>query len=229
MAAPFTVHVRGSAPNCRANIVNGSPRRSGAAWRTKLISAGSRLAATVVPGHGAPPASAIRRLVVIKPASLGDVILATPAISLLRVAFPTAHLSLAVGQWSLPAARGVLGIDRLVDLGNFGTPGRFGVRDLPEAARILRDGSYDLAVVLDRRGAAVHRVRVRRHAHAEGDGDALVPEADAEHGDVAAEGADRGGREAGLVGALVAIPVAASLQILVIDYLERRYPDKHKK
>ncbi len=150
MAAPFTVHVRGSAPNCRANIVNGSPRRSGAAWRTKLISAGSRLAATVVPGHGAPPASAIRRLVVIKPASLGDVILATPAISLLRVAFPTAHLSLAVGQWSLPAARGVLGIDRLVDLGNFGTPGRFGVRDLPEAARILRDGSYDLAVVLDR-------------------------------------------------------------------------------
>ena len=34
---------------------------------------------------------------------------------------------------------------------------------------------------------------------------------------------------AGLVGALVAIPVAASLQILVIDYLERRYPDKHGK
>ena len=34
---------------------------------------------------------------------------------------------------------------------------------------------------------------------------------------------------AGLVGALVAIPVAASLQILVIDYLERRYPEKHKK
>lgn len=34
---------------------------------------------------------------------------------------------------------------------------------------------------------------------------------------------------AGLVGALVAIPVAASLQILAVDYLERRYPDKHKK
>ena len=34
---------------------------------------------------------------------------------------------------------------------------------------------------------------------------------------------------AGLIGALVAIPVAASLQILAIDYLERRYPEKHKK
>lgn len=34
---------------------------------------------------------------------------------------------------------------------------------------------------------------------------------------------------AGLIGALVAIPIAASLQILAIDYLERRYPDKHKK
>jgi ADP-heptose:LPS heptosyltransferase len=115
-----------------------------------LISAGSRLAVTVVPVHGAPPASVIRRLIVIKPASLGDVILATPAISVLRDAFPTAHLSLAVGQWSLPAARGVLGVDEVVDLGTFGTPGRFGVRDLPEAVRVVRHGSYDLAVVLDR-------------------------------------------------------------------------------
>lgn len=34
---------------------------------------------------------------------------------------------------------------------------------------------------------------------------------------------------AGLIGALVAIPIAASLQILALDYLERRYPEKHKK
>lgn len=33
---------------------------------------------------------------------------------------------------------------------------------------------------------------------------------------------------AGLVGALVAIPIAASLQILVKDYLDRRYPEAKK-
>ena len=33
----------------------------------------------------------------------------------------------------------------------------------------------------------------------------------------------------GLVGALVAIPIAASLQILIKDYLERKYPNKHSK
>lgn len=150
MGRPFAVRIRQSAPTRRANIVNGPPRHSGAAWRAKLIGAGSRLAGVVVPRHGSPPALAIRRVVVIKPASLGDVILATPAIAALRSAFPTAHLSLAVGRWSLPAARGVFGVDDIVDLGTFGTPGRFGVRDLLEAVRVLRHGVYDLAVVLDR-------------------------------------------------------------------------------
>ena len=85
-----------------------------------------------------------------KPASLGDVVLSSPAVAVVRAAFPTAHLSLAVGSWSLPAAQGIPNVDEIVDLGNFGTPGRFGPRDLPAAVQMMRGGRYDLAVVLDR-------------------------------------------------------------------------------
>ena len=89
-------------------------------------------------------------MVVIKPASLGDVVLSSPAVAVVRAAFPSAHLSLAVGSWSVPAAQGIQNINEIVDLGNFGTPGRFGPRDLPAAVQMLRVGRYDLAVVLDR-------------------------------------------------------------------------------
>ena len=62
----------------------------------------------------------------------------------------------------------------------------------PSRTRRGQTGQHSLAIVLDRRGLAVHGVRVGANGDAEGDGDALVAEADAEHGNVAAEGADRG-------------------------------------
>jgi ADP-heptose:LPS heptosyltransferase len=126
------------------------PLLTGVAWRSKVIGATSMALGLAVPRHAAPGVASVRRVVVVKPASLGDVILASPAVATLRLAFPRAHVSLAVGRWSLPAAHGIPGPDAVLDLGNFGTPGRFGPRDLPAAVRVIRRGKYDLAVVLDR-------------------------------------------------------------------------------
>lgn len=119
-------------------------------WRTRVITLLARTLGQAIPSRFAPDPATIRRLIVIKPASLGDVILASPAVATVRRAFPNAHLTLATGQWSLPAARGIPGVDDIQDLGTFGTPGRFGVRDLPGAVARLRAGRHDLAVVLDR-------------------------------------------------------------------------------
>ena len=119
-------------------------------WRTRVITILARTLGEAIPTRSAPDPASIRRLIVIKPASLGDVILASPAVATLRRAFPNAHLTLATGQWSLPAARGILGVDAIQDLGTFGTPGRFGIRDLPEAVARFRAGRHDLAIVLDR-------------------------------------------------------------------------------
>jgi ADP-heptose:LPS heptosyltransferase len=76
--------------------------------------------------------------------------MASAAVAVIRTAFPGAHLSLAVGSWSIPAAQGIPDVDNVIDLGNFGTPGRFDVRDVPAAVRAFRRGRYDLAIVLDR-------------------------------------------------------------------------------
>ncbi len=130
--------------------MNVFPLRTGAALRAKAIGASSTVLGYAVPRRPAPNVASVRRVVVVKPASLGDVILSSAAIGALRAALPHAHLSLAVGTWSLPAAHGIPGVDAVVDLGNFGTPGRFGLGDVPAAVRMFRRGRYDLAVVLDR-------------------------------------------------------------------------------
>ncbi|MSQ43717.1 MAG: lipopolysaccharide heptosyltransferase family protein [Chloroflexi bacterium] len=118
--------------------------------RTRVITLLARALSSGIPTRSAPDPASIRRLIIIKPASLGDVILSSPAIATLRRAFPKAHLTLATGQWSLPAARGIPGVDAIQDLGTFGTPGRFGIRDLPGAVARFRAGRHDLAIVLDR-------------------------------------------------------------------------------
>ncbi len=124
--------------------------RRASEWRSRAIGATATVLGRVVPRRPPPAPGSVRRLVVVKPASLGDVILASPAVATLRAAFPGAKLSLATGRWSLPAARGIPGIDEVIDLGTFGTPGRFGPRDLPAAVRTLKGGDHDLAIVLDR-------------------------------------------------------------------------------
>lgn len=119
-------------------------------WRTTAISGIGRVARALLPTHAPPAPHTVRRVLVIKPASLGDVLLAGPAISAVRRSFPHATLTLAVGQWSRPAATGLPDTDTILDLGTFGTPGRFGPRDLRNGVRLFRSGRYDLAIILDR-------------------------------------------------------------------------------
>src|SRR6266508_1787093 len=118
--------------------------------RSPLISIAGRTLGRLFPRRPAPPLASVRRVLVVKPASLGDVIQTTPAVAALRAALPQARLTLAVGSWSKPAIENNPDVDEILDCGAFGTPGRFGLLDTWRFARRLRQGSYDLAVVLDR-------------------------------------------------------------------------------
>ena len=89
-------------------------------------------------------------MVVIKPAAFGDILLATPALAAIRRGYPQAHVTLAVGKWYTELTAGIPDADEVLNCHNFGTPGRYGWRDVWRFSRALHRGRYDLAVVLDR-------------------------------------------------------------------------------
>lgn len=90
-----------------------------------------------------------RRVVLILPCCIGDVILATATLQALRRAYPAAHITWAVGRWSRPAIEDHDLLDDLLDTGDAAlplyTPGAFW-----GFVRALRAGRYDLAVSLVR-------------------------------------------------------------------------------
>lgn len=94
-----------------------------------------------------PPAP--RKIIVIKPCCLGDVVNATPTIAALKHHFPQAQIDVAVGVWSRAALKNNPHIRRVIDSGNVGQ-GNYGWRDVRALARQLRGVGYDLAVTLDR-------------------------------------------------------------------------------
>ena len=121
-----------------------------ASLRTLLVSAAGRTLGTLFPRRAAPDPGRVRKLLVIKPAAYGDIIFASAAIAALRRGYPHAELTLGVSKFFTDLAAGVPGVDRVLDLGAFGTPGRFGILDVWRTARRLRAERFDLAVVLDR-------------------------------------------------------------------------------
>lgn len=102
-----------------------------------------------VPPGSAPP----RRILLIRPDHLGDLLLAAPAIAALRQALPRACLSLMVGPWSLEAARRAAEVDEVLTcpFPGFDRQVRRGkiwpYVLLRREAALLR-GRFDLAVVL---------------------------------------------------------------------------------
>ncbi|HEU5318579.1 MAG TPA: glycosyltransferase family 9 protein [Chloroflexota bacterium] len=118
--------------------------------RTSLVSAAGRALGTLFPRRPAPDPGSVRKLLVIKPAAHGDILFASASITALRRGYPRAELTLAVGQWFVELAQGIPGVDRIFDLGPFGTPGRYGPLEIVRAARRLRAEAFDVAVVLDR-------------------------------------------------------------------------------
>ena len=89
-----------------------------------------------------------KRIVLVRPCCIGDVVMATAALSALREKFPEAHISWAVGPWSARAIAHHPALDAIVDIG----------ADMPlksltaclRLVKLLRAGDYDTAVSLVR-------------------------------------------------------------------------------
>ena len=86
----------------------------------------------------------------IKPGSLGDVLLAGPALASLRRGYPDAEITHLVGDWARPAAAGSPNVDRLIGCGPVGTPGAYPLRRYVRTANRIRARGFDAAFVFDR-------------------------------------------------------------------------------
>ncbi|NWF70139.1 MAG: glycosyltransferase family 9 protein [Chloroflexi bacterium] len=106
-----------------------------------------RLLAPLFPRR-APPA-AVRRLLLVLPCCIGDVVLATATLQALRRAYPQAHITWAVGSWSKGVLEGHPLLDALLDTGAAALPVKT-PRGLWQFVRQVRAGRYDLAVSLVR-------------------------------------------------------------------------------
>jgi heptosyltransferase-2/heptosyltransferase-3 len=101
---------------------------------------------------GKPPAT-IKRVLLLRPDHVGDVLLTAPAVALVRASLPAAHLTYIVGPWSVDAARHGPAVDSLRTLAYPGFARRPNANLLApyallvrEAARLRRE-RFDLAVV----------------------------------------------------------------------------------
>ncbi|HKP52305.1 MAG TPA: glycosyltransferase family 9 protein [Chloroflexia bacterium] len=125
-------------PGIRSGAIGAGAWLAGLPWRLK-------------PGRGKPLTTddpRLKRILVIKPCCMGDVLMATPAIAALRKALPGAHFAFTVGQWSRLAIANNPKIDAIVETTiSAQHPSLAEHRSL---ARILKQGRYGAALVLDR-------------------------------------------------------------------------------
>src|SRR5919201_1114472 len=96
--------------------------------------------------------SELRRILVVKLATLGDLLTATPALRALRTAFPAAHIGVLTTPGSAVAALGLDSVDSVhhFEKAKFDRP-RDALGRLPQAtglARRLRAGGWDGLVLL---------------------------------------------------------------------------------
>ena len=93
-----------------------------------------------------------RRILVVKLASLGDLLTTTPALRALRTRFPKAHIGVLTTPGSAPALRGLDSYDEVITFDKFAfdRPSA-AVQALPRALRLareLRSGGWDALVLL---------------------------------------------------------------------------------
>jgi lipopolysaccharide heptosyltransferase II len=89
-------------------------------------------------------------IVIIKPCCLGDLIMTTPLLEVIRHAYPEARISYVVGTWSKVIPEHHPAVNAVIDSGTIGIPGRYSLRDYMKFADILRQQHFDMAFVLDR-------------------------------------------------------------------------------
>ncbi|MBI2941564.1 MAG: glycosyltransferase family 9 protein [Chloroflexi bacterium] len=102
---------------------------------------------------GAPP-STIRRVLVVRPDHLGDLLLMTPALRLLRTALPDVQITCLVGPWGRPALRDNPNVAEILtwdfpwfnrqELPSFARR----TRQLVELAQLLDSHEFDAALIM---------------------------------------------------------------------------------
>lgn len=117
-------------------------------WRARAIDLGAFVLDRLVRPRGPirdPDLNSPLRIVVIKPCCLGDLLMATPALRVLKRRFPQASIDIVTTQWSAPALATNARVARIL---------RYPDRPAPVSiARLLgqlRSGRYDLGISLDR-------------------------------------------------------------------------------
>ena len=89
-------------------------------------------------------------VLILKPCSIGDVLLATPLFRALREGLPGAKLSLAVGTWSKVAVANNPDVDEIIDCADIGLPRKYELGSYLAFAGRLRARRFDAAFVADR-------------------------------------------------------------------------------
>lgn len=89
------------------------------------------------------------RIVFIRPCCIGDVVLATAALSALRAAYPDAHITWAVGGWSRRAVEYHPAVDAILDTGKADLPVK-SVQGFVRFVYQLASGNFDMAISLVR-------------------------------------------------------------------------------
>ena len=91
-----------------------------------------------------------RRIVVIKPCCLGDLLMTTPFLEVLQQNYPNASISYVAGTWSKVIPEHSPVVQTVLDCGSVGIPGRYSLKDYMKFALLLRSQRFDMAFVLDR-------------------------------------------------------------------------------
>ncbi|MBV9710016.1 MAG: glycosyltransferase family 9 protein, partial [Ktedonobacteraceae bacterium] len=74
----------------------------------------------------------------------------TPLLEVLQHNYPQASITYVAGSWSKVIVEHSPVVNRVIDCGTVGIPGRYMLREYFHLAHLLRRSSFDLAFVLDR-------------------------------------------------------------------------------
>ncbi len=125
-------------PGIRSRAIGSAAWLAGLPWRLR-------------PGRGKPlppDDPRLRRVAVVKPCCMGDVLMSTPAIAALRRALPDSHIAVVVGGWSRPAVAHNPRVSSLIDWPASGGAAKW--RDCKALATQLKSGHFSAVLVLDR-------------------------------------------------------------------------------
>lgn len=97
-----------------------------------------------------PQAAKPAHVLIVKPASLGDVLMSTAFIAALRASLPQATITVLVTSWAKEALANSPHCDRIINSGSVGFPSAYGLRAYLACVSRLRREGFTHSFVLDR-------------------------------------------------------------------------------